>query len=232
MAGSKRNAIRQLRTSDGVRAWIYGGDDPAAMAMTFAYLSLLVLVGIGRLAELGISRRNQRQLEKQGVRKIPEPHFRWLVYLDGGVLVCAGAEVLILHRPLIPALAIPMAMLFVLANLLRWWVIRTLAGHWNVEVMEAARVGVVRSGPYRWVRPPNYVAVVVEIFSLPMIHTAWITAIAGTLIDLEILRRRIRVEDGFLMSNPAYRLAMGGKPRFLPRVFKRRSRASGEERAA
>jgi methyltransferase len=202
------------------------------MAMTFAYLSLLVLVGIGRLAELGISRRNQRQLEKQGVLKIPEPHFRWMVLLHGGVLVCAGAEVLILHRPLIPALALPMAVLFVLANLLRWWVIRTLAGHWNVEVMESSRVGVVSSGPYRWVRHPNYVAVVIEIFSLPMIHTAWITAILGTLGDLEILRRRIKVEDGFLMSNPAYRQAMGGKPRFLPRLFKRHSKLPGEERAA
>jgi methyltransferase len=85
--------------------------------------------------------------------------------------------------------------------------------------MESARVGVVSSGPYRWVRHPNYVAVVIEIFSLPMIHTAWITAIAGTLGDLEILRRRINVEDSVLMSNPDYRLSMGGKPRFLPRVF-------------
>jgi methyltransferase len=202
------------------------------MAMTFAYILLLLLVGIGRLAELRISRRNQGQLEKQGVRKIPEPHFRWMVFLHGAVLVCAGAEVLFLHRPLIPALAIPMAALFVLANLLRWWVIGTLAGHWNVEVMESSRVGVVSSGPYRWVRHPNYVAVVMEIFSLPMIHTAWITAIAGTLADLEILRRRIKVEDGFLMSNPAYRLAMGGKPRFLPRVFRRHSSAPGEEHAA
>jgi len=200
--------------------------------MTVAYLWLLVFVAIERLAELRISGRNQRRLQDQGVRKIPEPHFRWMVLLHGGVIVCAGAEVLVLHRPLIPALAIPMAVLFVLSNLLRWWVIRTLAGHWNVEVMESSRVGVVSSGPYRLVRHPNYVAVVFEIFSLPMIHTAWITAMVGTLADLEILRRRIKVEDGILMSNPAYRLAMGGKPRFLPRVFKRHSRLPGEERAA
>jgi len=202
------------------------------MAMTVAYISLLVLVGIGRLAELGISRRNQRQLEKQGVRKIPEPHFRWMVMLHGSVLVGAGAEVLFLRRPLIPALAIPMAALFVLSNALRWWVIRTLAGHWNVEVMESSLVGVVSSGPYRWVRHPNYVGVVMEIFSLPMIHTAWITAIVGTLGYLEILRRRIRVEDGFLMSSPDYRLTMGGKPRFFPRMFKRHSRSPREQHAA
>jgi len=219
MARSKGNAFGELRTSDGVRAGIHGGDALAAMAMRVAYLWLLVLVAIGRLSELGISRRNQRQLEKQGVRKIPEPHFRWMVLLHGGVILCAGAEVVFLHRPLIPALAISMAALFVFANLLRWWVIRTLAGHWHVEVMESSRVGVVSSGPYRWVRHPNYVAVAIEIFSLPMIHTAWITAVVGTLGDLEILRRRIKVEDGVLMSNPAYRQAMGGKPRFVPRVF-------------
>jgi len=65
-----------------------------------------------------------------------------------------------------------------------------------------------------------------------MIHTAWITSIAGTLGYLEILRRRLRVEDGVLLADPAYRQAMGGKPRFLPRLFKRHAKAPGEERAA
>jgi methyltransferase len=192
------------------------------MAMTIAYLSLLGLVGFGRLVELGISRRNQRQLEKQGVRKVAEPHFRWMVLLHGGVLIASALEVVALHRPLIPALAVPMVVLFVLANLLRWWVIRTLAGHWNVEVMASCRVGVVTSGPYRWVRHPNYVAVVAELFALPMIHTAWITALVGTIVNLEILRRRLAVEDGVLMANLVYRATMGSKPRFLPRMFKRR----------
>ena len=187
--------------------------------MTAAYLALLALVGLERLAELRISRRNQLKLEKLGVRKVAEPHFRWMVFVHAGVLACAAAEVLLLHRPLIPSLAIAMAALFVFANALRWWVIRILAGHWNVEVMASSRVGVVTSGPYRWVRHPNYVAVVIELFSLPMIHTAWLTALAGTLANLEILRRRLRVEDGVLMADPLYRSAMGGKPRFLPKFF-------------
>ena len=112
-----------------------------------------------------------------------------------------------------------MAALLVFANALRWWVIGTLAGHWNVEVMASSRVGVVTSGPYRWVRHPNYVAVVIELFSLPMIHTAWITALAGTLADLEILRRRLRVEEKMLSADPAYRATMAEKPRFLPKLF-------------
>jgi len=187
--------------------------------MTIAYLVLLAVVGLGRLMELRISRRNQQKLAKQGVRKIPEPHFRWMVFTHGAVLFCAALEVILLHRPLIPTLAITMSALFVFANVLRWWVIRTLAGHWNVEVMASSPVGVITSGPYRWIRHPNYVAVVIELFSLPMIHTAWITALAGTLADLEILRRRLRVEENMLLADPAYRAAMGGKPRFLPKLF-------------
>src|ERR1700719_2848714 len=187
--------------------------------MTIAYLALLAQVGLGRLFELRISRRNQQKLETQGVRKIAETHFRWMVFTHGAVLVCAAAEVTLLHRALIPVLAITMAVLFVFANALRWWVIRTLAGHWNVEVMASSRVGVVTSGPYRWIRHPNYVAVVIELFSLRMIHTAWITAVAGTIANLEILRRRLRVEEGVLMADPSYRSAMGEKPRFLPKVF-------------
>jgi len=187
--------------------------------MTSTYLALLALVGVGRLVELRISRRNQQKLEKQGVRKITEPHFRWMVFTHAGVLACAAAEVILLRRPLIPLLSITMAALFVFANALRWWVIRTLAGHWNVEVMASSRVGVVTSGPYQWVRHPNYVAVVIELFALPMIHAAWITALAGTLANLEILRRRLRVEEGVLMADPSYRSAMGDKPRFLPKLF-------------
>ena len=198
--------------------------------MTSAYISLLVIVGIGRLGELVISRRNQRQLEKQGVRKIHEPLFRFLVLLHGSILVCAGLEVLFLHRPLIPALAISMGIVFVLSNVLRWWVIWSMAGHWNVEIMDSARVGVVSSGPYRWVKHPNYVGVVLEVFSLPMMHTAWITAIFGTLGYMEIIRQRLKLENGALMANPEYCLIMGGKPSFFPRIFSRGPKDPAPER--
>jgi methyltransferase len=189
------------------------------MAMTHAYLALLALVAIGRLLELRVSRRNQRDLEKHGVQKVHEPHFRWMVLLHAGILGGAALEVTLLHRPVIPELAISMGALFVFANILRWWVIRTLAGYWNVEVMASPSMGVVTSGPYRWVRHPNYVAVVAELFALPMMHTAWITALVGTAAHLEILRRRVSVEDGVLMSDPIYRASMGAKPRFLPKLF-------------
>ena len=200
--------------------------------MTAAYISLLVLVGIERLVELRVSRRNQRRMAEQGVRKIVEPHFPWLVAFHTVVLVSAGLEVLLLRRPLIPVLAISMTALFILSNLLRWWVIRLLADLWNVQIMESSRIRIVTTGPYRWIRHPNYVGVVVEVFSLPLIHTAWITATLGTVLYMDILRRRVRMEDSVLMADPAYQLAMGDKPRFFPRVFRRGSGTPGAKRVA
>jgi methyltransferase len=184
-----------------------------------AYLVLLALVGAGRLIEMRISARNQRRLALLGVEKIDEPNFPWMVLLHVGILASAGFEVVLLRRPLIPALAVVMSTLFLLANLLRWWVIRSLGAHWNVQVMASAPLGIVSDGPYQWIRHPNYVAVFVELIALPLIHTAWVTAVAGAVAGAWVLSRRLAVEDKILLDDSAYRATMGAKPRFVPRTF-------------
>ena len=182
-----------------------------------AYLVLLLVVGALRLVEIWISRRNQRYLAAKGVAKVPEPHFRWMVVFHAGVLVSAGLEVAVLHRPFFPLLALVMGLLFVLANGLRFWVIRTMSWHWNVEIMSSTRLGVVSGGPFRWIRHPNYLGVFTELAALPLIHTAWLTALGGAVLHIFILRRRIRLEESALLADPEYRAVMGSKPRFLPR---------------
>jgi methyltransferase len=186
-----------------------------------AFLALLAAVGLGRLVEMRISRRHQRRLAAQGVTKIPEKHFPWMVLLHIGILVSAALEVVLLRRPLIPALALAMAALFILSNAVRWWVMATLAEHWNIQVMASTRLGVVTSGPYRWIRHPNYAAVFIELFALPLIHTAWLTALWGSAAHLWILRQRVTMEDAVLLADPAYRASMGSKPRFVPKLFGR-----------
>ncbi len=182
-----------------------------------AYLVLLVVVGALRLVEIWISRRNQRYLAAQGVAKVPELHFRWMVVFHTGILVSAGLEVVLLHRPFFPLLASVMGVLFILANGLRFWVIRTMSWHWNVEIMSSTRLGVVSGGPFRWIRHPNYLGVFTEMIALPLIHTAWLTALVGSALHVLILRRRIRTEESVLLADPEYRAVMGSKPRFLPR---------------
>jgi len=184
-----------------------------------AFLGLLVAVALLRIVELGISRRHQLEMIARGAAKVEEPRFRWMVALHTTVLMGAAMEVVLLRRPFIPALAAVMFLIFLVANVVRWWVIRTLGEHWNVQVMNSTGMGVVTSGPFRYVRHPNYAAVFVEMLALPLIHCAWITAIAGTFAHAVVLSQRLATEERVLFSNPQYSAAMSGKPRFLPGLF-------------
>jgi methyltransferase len=184
-----------------------------------AFLVLLLAVAALRILELRISRHHQQELVARGAAKVFEPKFRWMVMLHTSVLVGAALEVVLLKRRFFPILGAIMFAIFLAANAVRWWVIRTLGDHWNVQVMDSTRLGVVTSGPFRFVRHPNYAAVFAEMLALPLIHTAWITALAGSLAHVAILAQRLSTEEAVLFANPDYRAAMTGKPRFLPGLF-------------
>ena len=183
------------------------------------FIALLLAVGALRIVELRISKRHQQQMTSRGATKVKDPYFLWMAMFHTLLLIAAAVEVVLLHRPFFPALAIPMFALFVAANLVRWWVIRTLGEHWNVQVVDSTKLGFISSGPFRYVRHPNYAAVFVEMVALPLIHTAWITALVGAVLHAVILSLRLSVEDPVLLSNPDYAALMGSKPRFLPGLF-------------
>jgi methyltransferase len=184
-----------------------------------AYLALLVLVAALRIFELRVSGRHQQQMVSRGAKKIVDPKFRWMVLVHTGLLLGSACEVVFLKRPLIPALAGVTFVFFLAANAIRWWVIRTMGQHWNVQVVDSTQLGVVTAGPFRYVRHPNYAAVFVEMLALPLIHTAWITATFGAVAHVIVLRQRLSAEERVLLANADYRAAMSGKPRFLPGVF-------------
>jgi methyltransferase len=184
-----------------------------------AFLALLFCVAALRIVELRISKNHQKQIVADGGSKVTDAKFRWMVLLHTLVLIGAAVEVVFLRRPIIPALAAISFLLFLAANIVRWWVIRTLGEHWNVQIMDSTKLGVVTTGPFRYVRHPNYAAVFVEMFFLPLIHTAWITAVAGSLAHVIVLTQRLSTEERVLFADPDYRAAMASKPRFVPGLF-------------
>jgi methyltransferase len=183
------------------------------------YVGLVAGVAALRFVELRISRKNQQKLAAAGAKRAADPRFAAMIALHTCVLAGAAGEVVFLERPFIPALASVMGGLFLAANAVRWWVIHTLGTHWNVQVMDSTRLGVVTTGPYRWVRHPNYTAVFTEMLALPLIHTAWITAAVGSAAHAWVLRGRVAAEERVLLADPSYRAAMAAKPRFLPHLF-------------
>jgi methyltransferase len=76
----------------------------------------------------------------------------------------------------------------------------------------------VDRGPYRWVRHPNYVAVVAEGIAVPLLHTAWLTAAAFTALNAALLVVRIRCEERALAAHMGYAERLGARPRFVPRL--------------
>ena len=182
------------------------------------FLALVAFVATTRLLELRISRRHRRAMLDSGARAIPEPAFAGMVALHVGVLGGAVVETLVFRRAVPVWFAAAAAAGVVSAGMLRVSAIRNLGEHWNVRVIDSTALGVVTSGPYRFVRHPNYLAVFLELLLLPLVQGAWLTATLGSALHLLVLRRRILLEEAVLFESPAYRVHMGKKPRFLPRV--------------
>ena len=185
----------------------------------YLYLGLLASVGVLRLIELRVSLRNKQRMLAGGAVPVPEPQFKLIVSVHTGVLFGAALEVILLKRPFLPVFGTVMFVLFIASNLIRLWAVRTLGGLWSVQVMDSTKLGVVTTGPFRFVRHPNYTGVVLEVITLPLIHTAWITSSLAALGYSIALSMRVPAEESVLMANAEYRAAMGRKPRFLPGLF-------------
>jgi len=167
------------------------------------YTLLILAVGLERLAELVVSKRNAAWSMARGGVETGLSHYPFMVVLHTGLLVGCLVEVAVADRPFLPWLGWPMLVLVLASQALRWWCITTLGPRWNTRVIVVPGLPPVTSGPYRFLRHPNYVAVVVEGFALPLVHTAWITALVFTVLNLPLLAVRLRVESAALATLPA-----------------------------
>ncbi|MEU9836097.1 isoprenylcysteine carboxyl methyltransferase family protein [Streptosporangium sp. NPDC048047] len=166
------------------------------------YLLLVLLVGVERLAELVVARRNARwSLERGGV-VYGQGHYPWMVALHTGLLAGCLLEAGLADRPFVPALGWPMLAVVVAAQALRWWCIAALGPRWNTQVIVVPGLPLVERGPYRlsWLRHPNYVAVAAEGAALPLVHGAWVTAAVFTVLNAALMVVRIRCEDAALAT--------------------------------
>jgi methyltransferase len=164
------------------------------------YVLLIVTVALERAAELAVSQRNLAWSRARGGAEFGARHYPAMVILHTGLLAGCVVEPIAMHRRFIPALGWPMFAIVLAAQGLRWWCIATLGRQWNTRVVVVPGAARVVDGPYRFVPHPNYVAVVAEGVALPMVHTAWITALAFSALNAALLRTRIRVENAALAS--------------------------------
>ncbi|MEU6273155.1 isoprenylcysteine carboxylmethyltransferase family protein [Streptomyces populi] len=159
------------------------------------YGLLVAAVAAERVGELVVARRNGRRSRARGAIEAGRGHYPAMVALHTALLIGCPAEVWLAGRPFVPALGWSMLAVLAGAQALRWWCITTLGFRWNTRVIVVPGLPLVARGPYRVLRHPNYVAVVAEGVALPLVHTAWVTALLFTLADAAVLTVRIRCEN-------------------------------------
>ncbi len=166
---------------------------------SLVWFSLLIaLVAIERVAELIVSNRHAAWAFARDGVEYGKGHYPSMVVLHSALLVGALLEAWLSGRDFISLLGWTMLALVALAQALRWWCILTLGNSWNTRVIVTPGVPLVTRGPYRWIPHPNYVAVVIEGFALPLVHTSWITAVIFTVLNAWLLTVRIRSENAAL----------------------------------
>jgi methyltransferase len=182
------------------------------------YFSFLGLLACERGLELAISRRNARLAFARGAVEVGHRHFRAMATFHTLFFFSCIAEVLVLARPFPGLIGIAAYVGAIGAQGLRYWTIFTLKERWSVRVIVFPNAAPVTSGPFRFIRHPNYLAVICEMFCVPVAHGAWITALVFSVANASLLATRIRIEESALGNQ--YAEAFAHRPRFLPRFFR------------
>ena len=174
-------------------------------ARRWLFTGLLAIVVGERLFEMRVAKHNTRWLREHGAVEVGSGHYPVMVVIHALFLGSCLFEVWVLDRPFIPALATVMVLLLAGTMAVRYWVISTLGRRWTTRILCLPGEPTIATGPYRLVRHPNYLAVMVEIVALPLLHTAWSSALIFSVANGFLLRHRIRVEDRALQEHSRVR---------------------------
>ena len=183
------------------------------------FLGLVAVLGVQRLFELRLSRRNEQRMRQRGGREHAPETYRWIVTLHAAwfgamlleVFVCRRTPALPLRsasgiimaggaREFRPWLAVPAFGVFVAGQVLRLTAIRTLDWRWSTRIMIVPEEAPVQHGIYRYMRHPNYLGVELEILAVPLLHSAYCTSAVFGVANLLLLRDRIRREEQALYA--------------------------------
>ena len=159
---------------------------------------LVTAVAVVRLVELTTARRNARWAIDRGGVEYGQRHHPVIITLHVCLLVGTVAEVALTGRAFVPLIGWPALAVLILVQAGRAWCMTALGPRWNTRVIVVPGLPLVTTGPYRWMRHPNYLIVLFEGIALPLVHTAWITAMLFTIANTPWLVVRVRTENAVL----------------------------------
>lgn len=190
--------------------------------MSTAWFGVLVAcVALQRIVELAISRRHIRAARARHAGRIPAAATgagAWsaMVALHVALLVLPLAESA-WFQPVVPTFVVVIgAVLLAAGQALRFWTLRSLGAAWNARAVVDPELAIVTTGPYRFVRHPNYTAVLLEFVAIPLLGGAWYSLVVLNLVHSVVLAHRIRGEEALLAQLPAWREHIAPKGALIP----------------
>jgi methyltransferase len=156
---------------------------------------LVALVALQRLLELALARRNTARLLASGAHEVGAGHYLLIVALHVAWLAALWAAV-----PASAPVSWPWLAVYLVLECARAWVMITLGRYWTTRIIHLPGAPLVRSGPYRLCRHPNYVIVAGEIAVLPLVFGQWQIALVFSLLNTAVLGWRIRLENAALAT--------------------------------
>ncbi|MFK8882526.1 isoprenylcysteine carboxyl methyltransferase family protein [Bacillus velezensis] len=162
----------------------------------------IMLLAAQRIAEMIVARRNEQKVKKQGAVEYGERHYPFLVLMHVFFFVSLTAEVAAFQKTLSPRWAAIICIILFVQGI-RYWALLSLGRYWNTKILVVPDAELVRKGPYKWMKHPNYAVVILEFIFLPLLYGAYWTLFLFSILNACMLTVRIRVEEKALEENTA-----------------------------
>ncbi|MFD0827855.1 isoprenylcysteine carboxyl methyltransferase family protein [Neobacillus sp. M.A.Huq-85] len=184
----------------------------------YPFLIFWCLLIVQRVVELLIARKNEKWMIGQGAIEYGQEHYRLMVWMHLLFFLIFFSEKILLNREMSFAWHW-LFFVFIFAQLVRVWALFSLGKYWNTKIIVLPNANVIRKGPYRWIKHPNYLVVSLELLVIPLLFNAYFTAAIFTILNIVMLSIRIPIEERALKSHTRYEGAFESCNRFLPKLL-------------
>lgn len=164
------------------------------------FYSILSFIILQRLVELFIAAKNERWMKANGGIEVGQEHYKWFICLHFLFFISLIAEMNITAIKLkgVVPFYILFFLIFVIAQIARGWCIFSLGKFWNTKIIVIPKLALIRKGPYKYVKHPNYIIVLIELIVIPLMFGLYVTALLFPFFHLLLLTIRIPKEDAAL----------------------------------
>ncbi|RDU36405.1 hypothetical protein DRW41_12785 [Neobacillus piezotolerans] len=187
------------------------------MSLFIAFIGFVI---IQRLVELMVARNNEKRMKQEGALEFGQAHYPWMVMMHAAFFLAFVLEVWIFKKGLSPIWPL-FLLLFILAQAGRIWALSSLGKYWNTKIIVLPGAAIVKRGPYKFIRHPNYAIVTLELLVIPLLFQAYITAALFAVLNAIMLSVRIPAEEEALRNLSEYGKIIDGSNRFVPQMLKK-----------